>query len=796
MKNYLIWLIKKIGKKYLSFCFFYFISIGFTIGHAKDIIITGHKTRVVVNSKGAIKDLSFNVGKKWEYIDFRNDSLSGPTFHLNHNPIQLKQVGIGARFETQLNGIVYKLSYQIQDSNLVLHAAVQNKTFEPYLPTTLGLIIGLDALMETYPKWNTKHFPTLLRAEKTHFWGYAMSPAGSIVGIASPDSVASWSIDYFKDHYVKTFNIDFLNKNPLPDHHPHALNKLMPGETKSWSIYLCHINKLSDLKPVLANLCQAPMIEAKGAYTLAQGEKKTVEIFSEVPFEASLTSPRGDITILKTKHLLSNRWELFIAPKGDFGRYKLIVRTRNGKQSEGLFYLREPWSYYLAQARDQILLMPPQSNIYAESYYSGYTTYLGKINVPDKTIDASLDSTFQAILPKMFNYSKGNLYVIPNVRVQSLYTGIGILTDAYKAYGRISDLDLASRLADYLVHKFQGADGAYRNSHGTIYTSVIYGAKSMFELAVVERKLGKTDTLWQHRAERHGTSAKLAIADLYRRLDNIETEGEQTFEDGMISCSALQLGFFALQTDDKQEKKRYTEALRYMLNKHSCLEQSEIPDARMNGGTLRFWEAWYDIRLKPHVLNSPHGWSSWKTYATYYMYLLTGEEKWLKETMDAVGSAMQVIDVNKNGYLSWGFIPDPYVKATYAVEDSLHKGKTIFKTSIIGEEYRPLTLRYRKDHGGDNTVFEHFKMLVEVALKNAFVIEHKDGTFLAYNCAVNNLNGVLQIQPYEKSVTAIHLNLIAKHQIKVKFYNGAIHKDILPGLSWIKSINWQGPDAQ
>jgi len=429
--------------------------------------------------------------------------------------------------------------------------------------------------------------------------------------------------------------------------------------------------------------------------------------------------------------------------------------------------------------------MPPQPAIYAESYYSAFSIYLGKRHIPNSVVDHALDSIFHNILPKMFSYRDEKLYVIPNVRVQSLYTGIGILTDAYEAYHSIADLDLAARLADHLSEKYQSTDAAYRTVHGTYYTSVIYGTKPMFELAAIERQLGEKDTLWQHRAERHYYSAKRAVEDLLKRLDNIETEGEQTFEDGMISCSALQLGFYALQTKDQKEREVYTEALRYMLNKHRCLEQTQVPDARMNGGTMRFWEAWYDIRLKPHVLNSPHGWSSWKTYATYYMYLLTGDEKWLNETMDAVGSAMQVVDVKRAGYINWGFIQDPFVKATYAIEDSVRKGKSVFTTGIIGEQYMPLTLHWRKDHGGDATVHEHFKMLAEVALTNAFVVEHTDGTFTSYNCFVTINKGNLKVIPYEKCVTNIHFNIRTTQQVVVKVGKLKIARKVTEGMSWI-----------
>lgn len=83
----------------------------------------------------------------------------------------------------------------------------------------------------------------------------------------------------------------------------------------------------------------------------------------------------------------------------------------------------------------------------------------------------------------------------------------------------------------------------------------------------------------------------------------------------MISCSALQLGFFAL-TLPEQERAPYIEAAEHMISIHRCLEQMVVPDCRMRGATLRFWEAQYDVMIRGNMLNSPHGWSSWKNYAT------------------------------------------------------------------------------------------------------------------------------------------------------------------------------------
>lgn len=746
------------------------------------------KVQAIITSHGTIQNLSFKVSNQWSPVDFRTDEFAGPAFHVNHEPVSLDFDRNSNSFFALQFGIAYRLSYDVQDGNLVIRASIENTSWLDFKPTSAGLVMGLDAMMESYPQWDNKHFPTLLRAEKTHFWGYARSPLGSIVGIASPDSVASWSINYFKDHYIKTFNLDLLNANPLPQRHPHTLNILKPKEKREWTIYLCSAEKEEDLKPVLSVLCKAPMIEAKGAYTLSPTEHRIVDVYSKEPVTARWIKPDSTATNLLVSPAGADKWTVEVVADENAGQCRLLVSTKAGKQSEALFYQRKPWSYYLGKARDEVLQSPPRPHIYAESYYSAFSIYLGKRYVPNPVADPALDSIFRRILPEMFSYKDGKLFVIPGVRVQSLYTGIAVLTDAYEAYHRIEDLDLAARLADHLAENYQKIDDAYRNIYGVYYSAVEYGTNPVFELAAIEQQLGKKDTLWQNRAQRHYRSAKRAVDDLLKRLDNIDTEGELTFEDGMISCSALQLGYYALHTNNKAEREQFLQGLRYMLNKHRCLEQTVIPDARMNGGTLRFWEAWYDLRLQPHLFNSPHGWSSWKTYATYYMYLLTGEEQWLKETMDAVGSAMQVIDVKRDGYLNWGFVPNPYVEATFPAEDPDKEGTPVLTKTVIGEEYRPLIQRWHNKHRSDNTVHEHFKMLAEVALPNAFVVEHEDGSFLTYNCSVKKVNGVLQVTPYEKLVTNVHFNLLKNHKADVHFSKGNVVKKLAPGMQWLYDL--------
>lgn len=242
---------------------------------------------------------------------------------------------------------------------------------------------------------------------------------------------------------------------------------------------------------------------------------------------------------------------------------------------------------------------------------------------------------------------------------------IGVLTDRYLATGDIASLERASGIVDWLVSELQAEDGSYRSSYsgeGTHYTSVIYVAKSVMELMEQEKILASSDPVWAERYERHYASAKAAIDDLVRRDGNVQTEGEMTYEDGMISCTALQIGMFALLQTDPAMRQHYLELMVRYMDGHESLNQLVVPDARMRSGTLRFWESQYDISMQPNFFNSPHGWSSWNTYATYCRYLLTGDPKFLVRTMNALGSAVQAVE-HETGELRWSFVTNPRIDA-------------------------------------------------------------------------------------------------------------------------------------
>ena len=328
----------------------------------------------------------------------------------------------------------------------------------------------------------------------------------------------------------------------------------------------------------------------------------------------------------------------------------------------------------------------------------------------------------------------------------------------------------------------QGEDGAYRNKK-VHYTCVIYIAKSMLELVFAEANC--QDIELQKKAKSHYQSVRKAIDELVKSLDNIDTEGEITLEDGMISCSALQIGMYAL-TLPLEERKPYIKAAEYMMKIHACLEQQLIPDCRMNGASLRYWESQYDVMICTNMFNSPHGWTGWTIYAHYYLYLLTGKKKHLLSLMNAMGSCAQLMD--EQGNLRWAFCCQPYVKALTLVPDKKHvieDGYRYVNTNekayrgryetreyteqyidmisgwyrmgeqkvTGGYEFCPLIfdngfVEHVDNQGGccDNDVHEIFKCMEEVVLKKAFVHENADGSLLCYGCRVVKKDNKVTVQ--------------------------------------------------
>ena len=758
-----------------------------------------HATRAKFSTtaEGQLRTLEFSRGGTVTSLPFRTDQW-GTGWYVRSKDGKRQAISLTAvpgeneHFEGRFGDMHFGLAYAAKGGALRITATVKNMGKAPFEPMTAGIRLGFDSYQVKYPTWNKKLVPNVLRCEPTHHWGFAMSPNGNLLAWVCPTPVASWSINYEpRQHRIFTANIDFINQLPLPQRHPQNLATLAPGQSRSWTVSLLAPTSLKSLKSELAANGKVPLLDAE-QYTVAPGEETGVNVFGSQVKHLTVIHPDGKTSTISPTEHSDNRTDYRFSRHAP-GLYTLRAQCSNGKVAEGSIYVRKPWRWYLENARIEGLRIRPTATHHAECVYPFYSYYLAAKHFPNPALDARCEKVFQDIFPKHFDVEKGHLHTI--YRIQDTATWAGILADRYAATGDKQALENAASLVDWLVDVTQKKDGAYRAHGGKAhYTSVIYIAKSIMEVMKEIKPLAATSETWRLRYNKYHASVRLAIADLNQRRDNVKTEGQQTYEDGMISCTLTQLAMFALKTGDSELAQAYTESAEYLFNGHRCLTLAEHPDARVNGATIRFWETQYTICLMTNLYNSPCGWSAWKLYGDYYLYLLTGKERYLQEAFNGLGACMQLMDAS-TARLRWGFTPEPFIHAKWAepADKPTDKQEHKWVTGVRGEEYlEPISdwnrskRIWRNKWGIDNFSHEVFKCMEEMALCNAYVIERDDGSFGTYNCKVMRKGDQLVIKPMEATITRIHLNLKKATNVSAQFGGKHITQHY-------KGMGWFGP---
>lgn len=753
--------------------------------------------RTNLGDDGTIRTMEVKNGSEWQAVPFRQGTFAGPSWA----DVKMQRLEDSAfSFVGSVDSVRHSLQYKLQGNRLAIIAGLKNEGHTDYAPKAASLVLGIDSEMLSYPKWNYCYFPTLLRCEKTHFWGYLMTPYGRIMTVGSPDPVASYTMNYELSswgdggHLIYTCSLDLMHALPLPPRHPQNLISLKPGEERNWTIYLQPAATLEEIKPLLAASLSAPMIDAD-RYTVGSGESSNLTFWAHKPITVTVSEEDGSATPLPVHLVASGKFVSTLAPQGGPGLYKLTVAQSDGHISEGYLSVRQPWSWYMRRAREDTLVDKQYASSHLEQWLGLETDVLARLYLPDPPVDAQTDKRLKEILSLQWDLkTKQPTNIIKQRMLINTAQMAGLLAYRYMSDQDPYWLDLAIGFADYAVSR-QGPDGNYNN-----YTTVAYPVKSVMTVMAVEKRMAAKEAKFATSYERHYASAEKAMDFLVRMKDDLTTEGDNTFEDGMISCAALQLGLFALLQNDDEKRTNYADAARLMLSGHRCLEQLLIPDSRMNGATLRFWEAQYDVLMgkSRNMMDSPHGWSAWLIPALWYQYLLTGEEEWLRKTMNIMGSCAQVID-SRTGKVRWAFVPDPYREVTMLVPDANYprEGKRV--DAIIGEQYVPMIASFHyPDHepvfGNGwtsgwcccNDVHEIFIAMAEVVLTCAYVIERTNGQLVTWNCrATWDDAGVITVEPAEDIVNRVHVNLREPHLVNTKFAKASAVKVRAQGLQWI-----------
>lgn len=168
------------------------------------------------------------------------------------------------------------------------------------------------------------------------------------------------------------------------------------------------------------------------------------------------------------------------------------------KQAEAVLTAHHSWKWTLENARVATLKYHQKATSHAESWYGFYSAFIASKYFPSAGTDKAVTERFDYLFNLLHDTTRMEpLYYAS--RIQNTSTTIGMLIDKYEAQGSVEDLHKASMLSDWMIKHWQREDGAYVN-HNTIYTSVIYVAKSVLELALAEKQLDGQE--WQDAAGR------------------------------------------------------------------------------------------------------------------------------------------------------------------------------------------------------------------------------------------------------------------------------------------------------
>ena len=135
---------------------------------------TGWEARI--SDKGYLEQIIFKDKKGNDTIPFFRSGLGncGPSFYAEISGKEITAAWIPdgyLSYRSTIDQVECRLTYQSWKGQPALKVTLENKGNVPFQPTKAGLKLGIDTYMDKYPDWFGKYFPTLMRNEKTHFYG-------------------------------------------------------------------------------------------------------------------------------------------------------------------------------------------------------------------------------------------------------------------------------------------------------------------------------------------------------------------------------------------------------------------------------------------------------------------------------------------------------------------------------------------------------------------------------------------------------------------------------------------------
>ena len=190
-------------------------------------------------------------------VPMRRDAYAGMCWLIDGAEVPLSAVRRSGRpvytgrFSANGLALALSLSYAVDKAGrLTVSAALQNEADTATPPFRASLRLGFDTFLAQYPDYNDQLFPTLLRCEKTHLWGYFSSPSGRLLALFTDAPTASYTLDYEKNAQgIFTASLDLLQPGRLPARPPQGLDRLSAGEKRPGTSRFCPWGRFMALEP-------------------------------------------------------------------------------------------------------------------------------------------------------------------------------------------------------------------------------------------------------------------------------------------------------------------------------------------------------------------------------------------------------------------------------------------------------------------------------------------------------------------------------------------------------------------
>ena len=736
-------------------------------------------------ASGVFQKLETSNGLRWHAVPLSGGRFAGPAWVIQGTDVQLQAAADAAnRFEGRAGDLSVWLAFADRYGSLALVAGIRNEGKTPQTALRAGLRLGLDLA-----QGNGRLWPAVLRCEKTHFWGAAASTDGATIALACTTPIASWHADRDDQGVIRALTLDLLCPGPLPKRHPEKLDSLAPGESREWIISLAEV-KPTEMKQRLSVLTTAPMIEMEH-YTQDAGPSFRFTVFSREQVSVSVRPPKGDVRQMRMTAIRPGEYFGEFRPavekgKDASGLHTLVATDSTGHVAEALFCIRRPWTDYLKGAWTAALAKPQKASPFAATWRGLFTELRAMHYLVNLSGELQSRGDISEIMALLWDVEK-RLLCFPETPRADRAAVAAFFAERYFYNQEKEELQTAIRLFDELASPAVGGTAPPPLDFAT--------GMPLFRVLNAERMAGAGDARLKESYDRHLAFLRRGMDELAGRADRV-AEAEDASGDG-----ALLARFASLQREPAAAAK-YREAARRFAAAQRSLAEVAVPDCRAAALPPHAGVVPSGIKASPDLLCISAA-NVREIYAAWHLYLLTGEEPFLRQALEGLGACCQLLNTT-SGELRFAYATEPAITATMFEEDPARSGMGRDAPQQVGESYLPMIGGWFKpakesrsvkpgENGfcTDNGVHEIFACMEEIALTTAYLVERPDGTLAGWNCTVSKTEaGETLIVPADRCVVRMHVKLQAPRFLRIKFAAGTP-----PKKSYPEGMSWTGPDG-